>query len=272
MAKISFITTVKNDSEGLKILIESLERQTRLPDEIVVVNGAKKGLNRSQGRNKAIKKAKGEIIVVSDAGCILVKDWLEKITTPFKNKKVDVVAGFYEPITENIFQECLANYTCSHYSLPSSRSIAFRKKTWQKVGGYPEKLDYCEDLIFAERLKKAEMKFVFEPKAVVYWPQRKNLSQTFKQFFNYAEGDAQALYWPHLRKIGLVFARYGLGIWLWIQSWQLGLAALGFYLAWAIKKNCGRVKHLLVLIYLPLLQIISDLAVMSGAIRGIILR
>src|SRR5258708_3452189 len=30
--------------------------------------------------------------------------------------------------------------------LPSSRSVAFRRGAWAAAGGYPEWLDYCEDL------------------------------------------------------------------------------------------------------------------------------
>ena len=32
--------------------------------------------------------------------------------------------------------------------LPSSRSVAFPKAVWALAGGYPEWLDYCEDLLF----------------------------------------------------------------------------------------------------------------------------
>ena len=32
--------------------------------------------------------------------------------------------------------------------LPSSRSVAFRREVFDRTGGYPEWLDYCEDLLF----------------------------------------------------------------------------------------------------------------------------
>ena len=38
--------------------------------------------------------------------------------------------------------------------LPSSRSVAFRKAAWAAVGGYPEWLDYCEDLVFDLSLRE----------------------------------------------------------------------------------------------------------------------
>jgi len=269
MPKVSFITTVKNDPRGLKILLNSLKQQTKQPDEVIVIDGEKTGTNRAQGRNLAIKEAAGEIIAVSDAGCKLDKKWLETITKPFGNPTVDVVAGYYKPDAKTIFQKCLACYTCRDYSLPSSRSIAFRKSAWQTVGGYPEDLDYCEDLVFAEKLRKAGCKFKFAGRAIVFWPQRKNILQAFWQFFNYASGDAKASYWPHLRKIGLVYLRYIFGILLFYKSlgyWVIGL--LGYCL-WAIWKGYRYVNHPLALVYLPLLQLTSDLAVMAGALRGL---
>ena len=120
----------------------------------------KKG-NIAIGRNEAIKNANNEIILVSDVGCILDKDWVKNISAPFEDKKVDVVAGFYEPIADSVFEKCLATYTSvmpdkidPENFLPSSRSVAFKKSAWKEVGGYPEWLDTCEDLYFARELKR----------------------------------------------------------------------------------------------------------------------
>ena len=111
--KISFITTIYNEEKTIKIFFDSLLSQSKLPNEILIVDGMstdqtvakiksyeskikkkkikftlliKKG-NRSVGRNEAIKNATGEIIVCSDAGNILDKNWLKNISAPFKNKK-----------------------------------------------------------------------------------------------------------------------------------------------------------------------------------------
>ena len=73
-----------------------------------------------------------DTIVATDAGCILKKDWFEKITQPFTNRNIDVVAGFYKPITNSVFEKCFSTYTCTMSDqvtadfLPSSRSFAFR--------------------------------------------------------------------------------------------------------------------------------------------------
>src|SRR3989344_7685518 len=177
MTKISFICTVLNEKEGIRILLESLNLQTRQADEIVIVDagstdGTIKAIaefqpqlpikiiteqsTRGRGRNLAIQEARGEVIAVSDAGCIAHPDWLEKITKPIITKKAHVVAGFY-----NMRQDIGISYFTGPYLgtmsynintqtfLPSSRSLAFTKKAWKKVQGYPEQYQYAaEDLVF----------------------------------------------------------------------------------------------------------------------------
>jgi len=174
--KVSFITTVYNEELTIKPLLESIFAQSKFPDEIIIVDGGstdntiseisnfkfstsdtkakiklifKKG-NRSVGRNEAIKKACNEIIACSDAGCALDKDWLRNITEPFKDLKVDVVAGYYKGEARTIFQKCLIPYVLvmpdkvnSNNFLPASRSMAFKKSIWKKAGEFPEK--FCHE-------------------------------------------------------------------------------------------------------------------------------
>lgn len=305
--KISFITTVFNEQDSIAAFLESLDKQTLKPDEIVIVDGgstdktlsvisnfqflisknkikviSKKG-NRSVGRNEAIKKATSDIIVVSDAGCILDKDWIKKITEPFKDKKIDVVSGYYYPITHNVFEKCLACYTCAmpdkidgNNFLPSSRSVAFKKSAWKQVGGYPEYLETCEDLVFDKNLKKAGFKFVFQKEAVVYWPQRKNPVQAFFQFYNYAKGDGQALYFRqqtpflYLRFLLLVSVS-AFAIFMKSQKMFSALSGLLLlYILISIIKNYKYIKETKALYILPSLQIISDIAVFLGTTIGLI--
>jgi hypothetical protein len=162
--------------------------------------------------------------------------------------------------------------------LPSSRSIAFRKKNWERIEGYPEELDTCEDLVFASRLKKAGFKFKLAQNAIVYWRQRRNLTEAFTQFFSYAKGDGKALYirpqTPYL------FARYLAGLILVIlllitksNVFMLTVLVLAsLYIAWAIIKNYRYVKNRQAILILPVLQISSDVAVICGMSVGVLAR
>ena len=80
--------------------------------------------------------------------------------------------------------------------LPSSRSVAFRKTAWAAIGGYPEWLDYCEDVIFDLELYKRYGPFHFAPRALVYFRPRSNMQSFFTQYYRYARGDGKADLWP----------------------------------------------------------------------------
>lgn len=317
--KISLITTVLNEEKSIKSFLDSVLSQKTLPNEVVIVDGGstdatasvisnfespispaspkllgassfqfkliKKRGNRSVGRNTAIKNSTGDIITVSDVGCILDKNWLKNITEPFKDGSVDVVSGFYKPVTRSVFEKSLSTYTCvmpdnvyPKSFLPSSRSVAFRKRVWLKVGGYPEHLDTCEDLVFARKLKRAGFKFHFAENAIVHWPQKKNIFQAAMQFFTYAVGDGQALY---IRpQTPFLFARYTSGavlVALYLNTKSNLLLSIIYYLiaayiVWAVWKNYKYVRHLKAFLYLPVLQITSDIAVICGMTIGFLKR
>ncbi len=305
--KTSFITTVYNEEKTIIPFLESIACQTQLPTEVIIVDAKSKDKtvdkikvyrskfkkknislkiiikegNRSVGRNEAIKKAGYDTILCSDSGCILEKDWIKNITKPFIFKNTSVVSGFYKPVIKNVFQKCLAAYTCVPEQklnpdtfLPSSRSVAFKKSAWKEVGGFPENLSTCEDLVFDKKLKEKDYIFILVKNAVVYWPQRKNVWEAFLQFFCYARGDGYAHYFRP--QTPTLFLRYVLGAVLLIDALALQSAVLFylFYLAivlyifWSIKKNYFYIKNYKAIFFLPLLQFISDASVISGTILG----
>lgn len=302
MLNISIVSTVLNEEKEIKPFLNSLVSQTKKPDEIIIVDAGSSdktqdlikefqkkhksvkliiepGLNRSKGRNLGIKKADNQIIAVTDAGCLPRTNWLEELTLPFKNPSIDVASGFYQPIANSVFEKCYSAYTCfpgykltQENFLPSSRSIAFRKSSWTKVGGYPEELSTCEDLVFASKLRRIGAEFVLAKNAIVEWRQESSLTKAFKKLFNYAKGDAQALYLPHLKKSALVWLRYIAGFLIFLFFPPLLLFLFPQYIAWSIGKSYWRIKDKRAFIILPLLQITADLAVISGTIFGLISR
>lgn len=292
--KISFVTTILNEQNTIKDLLNSLLQQSKKLNEIIIVDAgstdktaiiisdyikkspipikliSQKNLNRAQGRNLGIKEAQHKLIAVADAGCVLDKNWLKLITAPFKDRQVDAVAGFYRPKAKTTLQRCIApfvsvmpdKFAAASY-LPSSRSLAFRKTAWKKAGRYPESLNYCEDLIFAQQLKE-KTNLLIVPQAIVYWQITNNLLAFFRQIQNYASGDVLAGYQPHLRKIITVFLRYVMMI--------IFPPLFLIYLLWPLAKHFRYVLHPSAFIYLPLLQIIADFGVMTGALKGAVKR
>jgi glycosyltransferase involved in cell wall biosynthesis len=220
--KVSLITTVKNEFDNIEEFLHSVIKQLRKPDEFIIVDGGSidgtveiikkysqkykwikliisKNATIGKGRNIAIRKAKNEIIAVTDAGCLLDKNWLKNITKPFsENRKIDVVVGVYKPYYTNDFEyfEGLIvvpqpEKIFMNPSRMSSRSIAFKKKCWKKVGGYPD-LTTGEDTQFNIKLIKGGFNFYFAEDAIVYWRMRKNWKEFFKQFYRYGVGDRKS--------------------------------------------------------------------------------
>lgn len=311
--KISFITTVFNEKKTIEKFLDSLFSQTKLPDEIIIVDGGSRdrtvsGIkykvssikkknklnrikfiilikpgNRSVGRNEAIKKAKGDIIVCSDSGNILDKKWLENITRPFKDKSIDVVAGYYKGLAKNVFQKCLVPYVLvmpdkvsSDNFLPATRSMAFTKAIWKKAGGFDERFSHNEDYVFSNKLKEVGAKIVFAGNAIVNWIPRNSFKEAFVMFFRFAFGDAES---GILRtSVLLLFARYFIGLYLIFLSILykspfpivLLLISLVIYIIWSVKKNYKYVGSKEAIKILPLLQLTADVSVLSGTIIGVL--
>ncbi len=224
---VSLITTIVNEAGSLPGLLASISRQTRPPDEIIVVDGGStddslrilqewqaklplvtiiaEGANISRGRNIALSRASGAIVAVTDAGTVLDDRWLEHLVRPFEDRSqgIDVAAGFFVPDTQTDFEAALAATTLPDADeidpetfLPSSRSVAFRRSWFDAGMQYPEWLDYCEDVVFDLRMKRAGARFSFVSEATVSFRPRTNLGDYWKQYYRYARGDGKAgLFW-----------------------------------------------------------------------------
>ncbi len=318
--KVSVITTVRNEQAAIGPLLESLATQTRPPDEVVIVDGGstddtvdrietftrrspvpvrllvRPGYNISQGRNAAIEAAHGPVIACTDAGVQLSPDWLAKLTALFKdNDPPAVVSGWFVPDPQTIFEVAMGATILPKLSeidpnkfLPSSRSVAFLKEAWEKAGGYPEWLDYCEDLIFDFRLRDLYGPFPFVPEALVHFRPRGSLRAFWQQYFNYARGDGKADLWRkrHLVRYttyllaavllvaGLLYSPLlliplppGAALYLWgpyrrLWPWLSSLSPSTLLPSATLRTD--RMGRLEAVLWVPIIRLVGDLAKMAG--------
>ncbi len=312
--KSSICITVFNEEKSISNLLNSLFVQTQKPDEIIVVDGGStdktvetikrlqgkhgdlklyiKKCNRAQGRNLSVRKAKYEIIAMTDADCAADKHWLEKITKPFKDGKTEMVAGFYKMMGESDLQNALAIFigvTPNKFNkdtfLPSTRSIAFKRGLWERVGGFPEGEDNsAEDTDFNYLVVKQGVKITRVKNAIVFWNIPDSLKLSLKKFYDYAKWDAKRGFWKHPLKnttshnihVLTIFVRYLIGVLFLLLSFDnplfLGIlmAGLLIYSARAFYKVFVETKRWVSGLWGIVLQFTTDFTIMAGFINGLI--
>lgn len=238
---VTVVATVRDEGSAIDRLMASLLGGTRLPDAIVIVDGGSRdstlerlrryadgpapleivslpGANIAQGRNAAFARARTEWVAVTDAGVRLHPAWLDRLLEPAETVaravQPDAIAGFFRADPANTFEEALGAATLPLVGeidpatfLPSSRSFACTVRAWADVAGYPEWLDYGEDVVFDLRLRLAGARIAWAPTALAYFRPRGTLGAFWRQYYRYARGDGKANLWPNRHAIR--YAAYG---------------------------------------------------------------
>lgn len=302
--------TVLNEALSLQAFLDSLRAQTTLPAEIVIVDGGssddtaallrawdapdgcvvsvleRPGASISEGRNEAVVNATYDHILVTDAGTTLDRGWAEQMFAAFDGHPApDVVGGFFRPAGHTLIERAIAFTVTPHVSeidraefLPSSRSLAFTRKAWSEAGGYPEWLDYCEDLVFDLRMKELGFTFEFVEQAWVTWSARPTIAAFMKQYFRYARGDGKARLWwkRHLARYLAYVLGGALMIASLVQPWALLALTIGVvaYMQKFWRRlwlGRGRFGPGLAggLLLVPLVVVAGDLAKMAGYPVGV---
>ncbi len=308
---VSVIATVFNEGENLRGLLDTLADQTRPPDEVVIADGGSTdntldvlqeyardgrlplkiisapGSNISQGRNAAIRAAAGPVIAATDAGVRLSPHWLDKLVAPIEAGSTSA-AGFFRPDPQTLFEASMgatvlpaAQEIDPDTFLPSSRSVAFLKSAWESAGGYPEWLDYCEDLLFDFALIEQNGPFPFAPDAVAHFRPRGSLRSFFIQYYRYARGDGKADLWRKRHAVRYASYLFGLPVIGRLGAkrspWWWGVLALGgLAYCWRPAQRLRPTtsswplrKKLAALALVPIIRLVGDVAKMLGYPVGV---
>jgi len=293
---------VRDEVDSIDRLLDSLLSGSRPPDEIIIADGGSRDGtlarlqeralsearirslstpgNRSVGRNAAVRAATGSVIACTDAGVDVDREWLERITRPFEDDaRVDVVAGFYRAAGETPFERAAGVVSAPSLEevdldrfLPSTRSIAFRRAAFDRVGGFDEALWHNEDTPFALALKEVGCMFAFAPDAIVRWRPRGNLRAFIHQHRRFGIGDGEArvqgwFYRTLAVKYVMALGLFVLGFWFRPAWWLLGLGVALFIVTQA-KRGFGRIPAVEAVLLVPALKVAYDWAYLSGYLKG----
>lgn len=305
--RVSLCLTVLNEAGSIDELLESVVAQTRQPDEVIIVDGGSRDdtVERlrayadrlplhvlvapgtiSVGRNAAIGAATGDVIAVTDAGVRLAPRWLADLVAAI-DRGADVAAGFFLPDPRTTFEVAMGATVLPEAReidparfLPSSRSIAFRRVVWEQVGGYPEWLDYCEDLVFDVAYRRAGFRQAWVPSAVASFRPRGSLRAFWLQYFRYARGDGKADLWR--KRHAIRYLTYGVAApalllagWRFPLAWMLLLAGFLAYLWTPLRRYRRQSAHLPTserlrgVLWVPVIRVVGDLAKMAGYPVGV---
>lgn len=197
--KISVIIPVFNEEKYIATCLNCLIKQTEKPDEIIIVDNnctdqtinivkkfnhqlplkiireKKRGI--TFARNKGFEKARGDILVRTDADTKQPKNWLKIIKKNFLNSKnIDALTGpviFYDlPLKSPFYSNLLIfGFKLLTGTFPLwGPGMALRKNAWIKV-----KNRIClddkkvhEDLDLAIHLYKNNFKIAYDPNFISY--------------------------------------------------------------------------------------------------------
>ncbi|MFC2174386.1 glycosyltransferase [archaeon] len=126
------------------------------------------------GRQKACDKAKGRIIVSTDADIHAPAEWLDSIATQF-NGNVGLY-GNIVPYDGSAAEAWVCKNVMSKYMhlmdvlgkpVPAGSNLSFTRKAFKEVGGFNTELVTAEDLDLTHKLMGVG-KVAYNPKGVVY--------------------------------------------------------------------------------------------------------
>jgi glycosyltransferase involved in cell wall biosynthesis len=221
---VTVVVPLRNETQSLAMLIDSLRQQTVAPAEIVLVDGGSTDGTETRarelthddprfrilqigpatpgrGRNEGIAAARHDLIALTDAGIQVDPSWLEELLAiAEQHPGADVVYGNYDPILDSYYKKCASlayvpmkerRPDGSITRGPSIASMLLKRQAWQQVGGIPD-LRAAEDLIFMKQIEDHGFQIEWAPRAHVRWQLQPTLASTFRKFVVYSRHNVWA--------------------------------------------------------------------------------
>ncbi len=220
--RISVIIPTLNAEKYLPELLGRLQRQTLVPEEIIVVDsnsddksvqvaqrlGAKilmveqSSYDHGGTRNFAASHAAGDVLVYITQDALPAEDdFLKELISPLKDPQVGAAFG-RQVVGPNAdpLEQMTREFNYPSVSMRKSMATvneqgiktfffsnvcsAIRKDTFQLVGGFPERIIMNEDMIFAARCILQGNAIVYAAEARIIHSHQYTLAQQFRRHFD----------------------------------------------------------------------------------------
>lgn len=194
---ISIIIPAYNAERTLGACLASLEKQSipREEYEIIVVDDGSSDSTSCEAsaynslvikqahqgsaaaRNHGAEVARGDILLFTDADCVPLQDWIERMLACFADPDVVGGKGTYRTLQRSLvarfvqqeFEDKYDRTRRSHsIDFVDAYSAAYRRDVFRLVGGFDETFHQAEDIELSYRLAALGYRMVFQPEAVVY--------------------------------------------------------------------------------------------------------
>lgn len=255
------------------------------------------GAGISAGRNAAIAAARHDVICCTDAGCDPRPGWLASFKAAYsEHDPPTLVAGVYDVTARTPLERALA---ASGYprieearrpgplvrlygalfgrtfdaTLPTGRSLAFRRDAWAAAGGFTEGLDTGEDVTLGRAVAAAGGSCVLTVDAAVEWEQRPSLAETARMYFGYGVGSVASgdrlLLARDLARAAAIVATPLIVASGNAAALRLVLGASGAYLSLPAVRALREPRPLRVLALTPVAVAVKDVSKAAGCIVGL---
>ena len=171
-----------------------------LSDHIsAVINSYKK-----KAIETGIARSSGELIICTDADCIMGPDWIRILATAFQKEKLQFISAPVKIITDgswlSVFQALdfisLQGITGAAvyknlYPMCNGANLAYRRKAYQEVGGFSH-IDHIasgDDMLLMNKIQSAypgESQYIKDPAAIVSTTAAENIKAFLNQRIRWA--------------------------------------------------------------------------------------
>lgn len=178
------------------------------PRVVLVVNS---GRLSSAGRNAGARASRGQYILFLDGHCSIPRDdYMVRAMELFDSTGADCLCRpqYLDSLAEGGWAKAIAaarhswlghNYRSDIYggepgfTDPRSAGAAYRRECLDRLGGYDERFDACEDVEFNHRVAEAGYKAYRHPDLRIDYRPRRSLRGLFRQMYRYGRGRARLM-------------------------------------------------------------------------------